>query len=194
MTSGSDLTHLIVTLRALVDEGENRVALAGITGDPAVPAADPNAVIDRRVGWSLLDGRKDRSAAHLQAFQKVDDVVHRHAPAAVLRRHIVHPLAQPAGVGIGDGHCEAFDEHVYVAQELAEGKLCMALHERAVALDHDLERPCCELGSRGPKSIGRGRKAGSEARRRQAKARMTHGTAVYRAPYDLREARRTRPA
>src|SRR5207245_11289245 len=98
MTSGSDLTHLIVTLRALVDEGENRVALAGITGDPAVPAADPNAVIDRRVGWSLLDGRKDRSAAHLQALQKVDAVIHRNSQEDALVRH--HDLTHAVSAGV----------------------------------------------------------------------------------------------
>src|ERR1044071_3152139 len=104
MTSGSVWTHLIVTSRALVDEREERVALAGVAGEAAIPLEDRDGLVhglaDRRDGV----GRNDGGVGTPKALAKRDHVVHRDLALAVANRNEIREGRHRVKIAAGDRH------------------------------------------------------------------------------------------
>src|SRR5215207_7471872 len=103
MTSGSVMTHLIVTSRALVDVREERVALAGVARQSAVPLEYRDSLVDR-----LVDRRHGSRVYHgggraPQALAQRDHVVHLDLALAVADRDKVRELGHHARLGAGHG-------------------------------------------------------------------------------------------
>ena len=65
---------MIVTSRALVDEGEQRIALARVAAETAVPLEDSIRLVDRRVDGRLGAGLHRRGRNPAQAFTQRDEI------------------------------------------------------------------------------------------------------------------------
>src|SRR6185369_11564531 len=86
MTSGSVWTHLIVTSGAPVEKGEQRVALARVAREPAVPLEDGDRLVDGLVDRGLRARVDDGAGGAPQPLAQRDDVIHRDLALAIAHR------------------------------------------------------------------------------------------------------------
>ena len=82
---------------------------------------------------------------------------------------------EPVRVVAGDAQREAVDEHLGVAEQVAQAGLVVAVAERRVGVDGDLERPRRQPAALRTEARGAVREPGLEAARRQAERGVAHG-------------------
>ena len=117
------------------------------------------------------EGRADRGP---DALAEIDQVVHRDLPAAVGGRRRIGERAGRAGIAGRDRVDDPIDEDDRVAQEPAHRVLVVALAERRVAVDRDLERARGEALAGGVDARGGRRQRGDAVDRRQTEGRVAH--------------------
>src|SRR4026209_2801651 len=116
MTSGSDTTHLMVIAvpararsRALVDEGEERVALACVAGEAAMPLEDRDRLVEAGIDGRHRARFDDGSRGAAEPVAEGGPVVHRDLAPAVADGDEVRKGGHRVGVAAGDGRGEPLD-------------------------------------------------------------------------------------
>src|SRR5688572_22171983 len=93
MTSGSDLTHLMVIesrldplvvadARALPEEADDRVAFV-VARQSAVTLQSVVPALEQQRGGAVLFGRQDSARGVAQTTEQSHEVAHRYAPLAI---------------------------------------------------------------------------------------------------------------
>src|SRR5688572_23008485 len=175
MTSGSRWTHLIVTRStALVDELEERVALARVACEASVPLVLGDGVVDRGVRRRRQAGCDSACDRRAEPLAQVDQVIERDALAAVHRRRPVGVFAGGRRVIRRDRVRDALREQLGIVEPLAKTDLVVAVTERGIPLDRDGEGSSGELGDVVADASRDVRQRGAGGARRQARAWVTH--------------------
>src|SRR5450432_4901320 len=133
MTSGSVLTHLtVISSGALVDELEEPVALAGVAGNPPLPAEALDRRIDREVRRGPLARPEDGLDRLANALTQGNDVVHRNPPAPVDHRRLLRPRMDCCDAACGERVGDLVDEDLGIPEQEAHAGLVVVLGNRRI--------------------------------------------------------------
>src|SRR5258706_5485845 len=150
MTSGSTWTHLIVTSRALVDEREEGIPLAGIAAEAAMPFEHCDRLIERLVDGGHRAGLDDGRRSASQPVAQRHEIVHRNLPLAVADSDQVGEHGHGMRVVARDRWREPVDERLEVAEERLALKLGVAIGEGRVQVERGRECASAEARAATP--------------------------------------------